>query len=230
MVDVVSDKDAGVSGLPGAAHEPQDALRLRHPEVVGGLVKDDQIAVEVHRPRDCDRLALATGEGADRRGGGDALFYADLLQAIARDLVHGCLIHPVQEARSLERLAAQEQVAGNRQLRDQRGILVDRLDALGNGIGGGPDVDLAAADVDLPARRLDCTGENLDERRFAGTIVAQEPDDLALPDRQRNIRQSLHAAIGLADVLHADQLIGHCLTFPPGACDRAMNEGPSSRG
>ena len=110
---------------------------------------------------------------------GGMLFSMPTFCRRSRDLVHGCLIHPVQEARSLDRLPTQEQVAGNRQLRDQRGILVDRLDALGNGIGGGPDIDLAAADIDLSARRLDCAGENLDERRFAGTIVPEQPDDLA---------------------------------------------------
>jgi hypothetical protein len=90
-------------------------------------------------------------------------------------LVHGCLIHPVQDARSLDRLATQEQVAGNRQLRDQRGILVDRLDALGNGIGGGPDIDLVAADVDLSARRLDCAGENLDGVDLPAPLSPRSP-------------------------------------------------------
>jgi hypothetical protein len=50
VVDVVGDEDARVAGVAGVAHEPQHALRLRHAQVVGGLVEDDEVAVEVHRP------------------------------------------------------------------------------------------------------------------------------------------------------------------------------------
>ena len=59
------------------------------------------------------------------------------------DLVHRRLVHAVEEARALERLAAEEQVARDRELRDQRRVLVDRLDAVGDRVGGAADLDLA---------------------------------------------------------------------------------------
>ena len=45
----------------------QHALGLGDAEIVGRLVEDDQVAVEMHRAGDRDRLALAAGERADRR-------------------------------------------------------------------------------------------------------------------------------------------------------------------
>ena len=77
----------------------EHALRLRDAEIVGRLVEDDQVAVEMHGARDRHRLALAAGERADRRRGRDVLGDADPLQQVARDLVHRGLVHAVEEAR-----------------------------------------------------------------------------------------------------------------------------------
>ena len=48
----------------GAAHEVEHPLRLGDAEVVGRLVEDDEVAVEMHRARDRHRLALAARERA----------------------------------------------------------------------------------------------------------------------------------------------------------------------
>src|ERR1700692_586704 len=105
----------------------------------------------MHRTGAPPRLAFAAGERADRRIRRDVLADADLPQKVARDLVHDSLIHPVEEPRRLDRLAAEEQVARDRQLRHQRRILVDRLDAEGDGIGRVLDAYLAAAHLDVAA-------------------------------------------------------------------------------
>ena len=84
VVDVVGDEDAGVAGVAGVADEAQDTLRLGHAEVVGGLVEDDELAVEVHGAGDGDCLALATRERVDGRLGRDVLGDADLAQQLAR--------------------------------------------------------------------------------------------------------------------------------------------------
>ena len=108
----------------------EHALRLGDAEIVGRLVEDDQVAVEIHGAGDRDRLALAARQRADRRRRRDVLGDADPSQQFARDRVHRRLVHAVEEARPLHRLAAEEQVARDRELRDQRRILVDRLDAV----------------------------------------------------------------------------------------------------
>jgi len=53
------DKDAGMAGIARVAHEAQHALRLGDAQIVGRLVQDDEVAVEMHRARDRHRLALA---------------------------------------------------------------------------------------------------------------------------------------------------------------------------
>ena len=75
------------------AHEAQHALGLGHAEIVGRLVEDDQVAVEIHRARDRHRLALAAGERGDRRRGRDLLGDADLLAAASRATSFMALVH-----------------------------------------------------------------------------------------------------------------------------------------
>ena len=146
--------------------------------------------------------------------GGMSLVMPTFLRRSRGDLVHGRLIHAVEEARALDRLAAEEEVARDRKLRDQGRVLVDRLDAERDRVGGAADVDLAAADVDVAAGRRDRARQNLDQRRLAGAVVAEEPDDLALVDRQVDVLERLDAAVELGDVLHADEFFGHVAQVP----------------
>ena len=221
MVDVVRDEDAGVPGIARAAHEVQHPLRLGHAEIVGRLVEDDDVAVEIHGARDGDRLPLAAGKRADRRRRRDILADADPRQKLAGDPIHLRLVHAVQEARPLERLAPEEKVPRDRQLRDQRGVLVDRLDAVRDRVGRGADRHLLAAHEDVAAGDRHGARQNLDQRRFAGAVVAEQADDLALVDDEGHVLQRLHAAVGLVDVLHADEF-GH--RHVPAWCRRSSHE------
>jgi len=67
-----------MAGIARAAHEAQHALRFGDAEIVGRLVKDDQVAVEMHGARDRHRLPLAARQRADRRRRRDVLGDADL--------------------------------------------------------------------------------------------------------------------------------------------------------
>ena len=51
-----------------------------------------------------------------------------------------------------------------------------------------------------PLRRLDRAGEHLDQRRFAGAVVAEQADDLAAVDMQVDAADREHPAVGLGDV------------------------------
>ena len=132
----MSNEDAGVARVAGAAHEAKDPLRLGHAQIVGRLIQNDEVAVEVHGAGDRHGLALAARERADRRRGWDLLADADLFQEIACRRFHRSTIHAVEEARAFQRLAPEKQVARNGELRDQRRVLVDGLDAVRDGIVG----------------------------------------------------------------------------------------------
>ena len=112
-------------------------------------------------------------------------------------------------ARALERLAAQEQVARDGELRHQRRVLVDGLDAQGDGVVGVPDVDLLAVEVDGAARQRGDPRDDLDERGLAGAVVAQQTHDLVGADGEADVVESLDAAVPLVDVLEADEFFAH---------------------
>ena len=58
---------------------------------------------------------------------------------------------------------------------------------------GAPAGDRLAADEDLAAGRLDHAGEDLDQRRLAGAVVADQPDDLAAVDVQADAAERVDA-------------------------------------
>src|SRR3972149_3775709 len=64
MVEVVGDEDHRKSAALGLADVIEDLARLLDGEGGGGLVQDDQLGPEMHRPTDGDGLALAAGEHA----------------------------------------------------------------------------------------------------------------------------------------------------------------------
>ena len=107
--------------------------------------------------------------------------------------------------RPLDRLAAEEQVARDGELRDQRRVLVDRLDAVGDRVGRVPDVDLPALHVDFAAGRAHRARQHLDQRRLAGAVVAEQADDLVAEDAERHAVERAHASVIFADVLHEDE-------------------------
>ncbi len=104
-----------------------------------------------------------------------------------------------------EEVAPEEEVAGDGQLRDQRRVLVDRLDAVGDGVACVPQIDLLAADEDVAAGKRNRARKHLDQRRLAGAVVAEQSDDLTLVDMEVRVDQRLHLAVGFPDVHHPDQ-------------------------
>ena len=72
-----------------------------------------------------------------------------------------------------------------------------------------PAGDRLAADEDLAAGRLDHAGEDLDQRRLAGAVVADQADDLAAVDMKIDAAERIDAAVGFRDVAKLDQALGH---------------------
>src|SRR5690606_2152112 len=57
-----------------------------------------------------------------------------------------------------------------------------------------PEMDWLAVDQDVSARRADDARKDLQQRRLARAIVADEAEHFALPQRQRGIGQRHHRA------------------------------------
>src|SRR4029077_6274384 len=101
---------------------------------------------------------------------------------------------------------------------DERQILVDAFDAERAGLADRGQRDRPAVDENLPRIRLVITGQDLDQRRFAGAVVAENAERLAIGDMHRDAGQCDGVAERLLEHLGADRL-GH--QAPPGVRHRA---------
>jgi hypothetical protein len=117
---------------------------------------------------------------------------------VARRPLHEIPVQPAQ--RPADRLlAADEEVAGDAHERHGREILIDRGDAAIESIARRPQGYGRAEDADLPGGRLEDAREQLDERRFAGAIVAEETVNFAELDRERDPAHGDHRSEQLGD-------------------------------
>ena len=79
---------------------------------------------------------------------------------------------------------AEHDVFRHAQARHQHEMLVDHADAVRDRIRAGREADLGAVDQDLPAVGGDQPDEHVHQRRFTGAVFAEEPQHLALGQRQ----------------------------------------------
>ena len=82
---------------------------------------------------------------------------------------------------------------------------MDRRDAAGAGIPRIGEANALAVHQDRATGWLVEAGEHLDQRRLAGAIVAQQADDLAGQDRQRDVVERVDAGEALGDVAQFDK-------------------------
>ena len=105
----------------------------------------------------------------------------------------------------------EHQVLGDRHLGHERELLVDDRDAGAPRVQRRPERGDLAIDDDLAVERPDRVdaAEDLDQRRLAGAVLADEPDDLAgatggRADRERHVVERPHARERLADLAQLD--------------------------
>ena len=105
----------------------------------GRLVHEDDLGVVAQRLGDLDQLHLRDGETVHAPGGGDR--EAEIVEDRLRRGVH---LAEVDSAEPARRLAAEEDVLGDRHLRDRAQFLLDDGDARGQRLGGASVLDLSA--------------------------------------------------------------------------------------
>ena len=101
-------------------------------------------------------------------------------------------------------LVADEDVLRDVEVGEEQGLLIDRRDAEALGFGGAADRDRLAGEEDLATVRLVDSGDDLDEGRLAGAVLAEERVHLARIERQRNVLERLRRAEALGDVPHLE--------------------------
>jgi hypothetical protein len=181
---------AGRSGGDAEQHVDLVARERR-----GGLIQHQHARSAPERPRDLHQLLLANAQIADTRlwvevDGG-------FPQQRARPQLH---LVPVDAAQP-PRQRAEEQVLGDRHLREQRQLLVDDGDAGALRVARRAQRRRRAIDDDralVAAVRMHAR-EQFDQRRLAGAVFTAERVDFAGAQREADTVERGHAAEALDD-------------------------------
>ena len=104
-----------------------------------------------------------------------------------------------------ELFVAEIEILRHRHAGDEAGLLIDHSDAVAARQSGTGDLHPLAFDADFSLRRRHRAGEDLDQRRFAGAVLAENGVHLAAPEIEVDVFESGDAAILLADALHLQQ-------------------------
>jgi hypothetical protein len=107
----------------------------------------------------------------------------------------------VDPAERAPRLAAHEDVLGDRQVGEERGLLVDHGDARVAGVGGTVEDGGLAVQEHLTGVRSVHAGERLDEGRLARAVLTGECVHFAGEQFQGHVPQGAYCAEGLRNVL-----------------------------
>ncbi len=107
----------------------------------------------------------------------------------------------------LDPLAAQEHVLEDRQLVDQREVLVDGVDAERARMVDAPRLVRLAAEEQAALVGLLEAADDLHQRRLAGAVVAEQPQHLALAQVQAEVAQRDDGPEALRDVLDAQHVV-----------------------
>jgi hypothetical protein len=225
LVELVGDQDRGDALRLEAQQKLQQGFAVRLAEARGRLIEDQQLDLLGERLGDLHELLLADTEMGDEGVG--ALIEAHHRHQLTRP---GGNPAPVDDPEA-GRLVAEEDVLGDRQIGDQGQFLVDDDDSEALAVGDVP--ELAGPALIGDAARVGSVGidaaQNLHQRRFPGTVLANEGEDLGGLDGEVDVVEGLHAGEGLGDPphfedgLHATPTSSDC-TFGPraGSCGARM--------
>jgi hypothetical protein len=98
----------------------------------------------------------------------------------------------------------EEDVLGDRELVEEHGLLVDGGDAGPRGGVGGREGDRSAVERHGALVGLVDAGQDLDDGRLAGAILADERGDLARVEPERDAVERLHAGEALGDAVERE--------------------------
>ena len=115
---------------------------------------------------------------------------------------------PVDAARARQRRVTKEDVFGDAELGKQQQFLIDRRHAGAARIVRRGKLDLRPVDQNRTSVGLIDAGHDLDQRRFARAVLAEQRVDLARADVERNARERAHAGKRFLDLAHLEQRSG----------------------
>ena len=114
------------------------------------------------------------------------------------------LLAAVDEAEAARRVR-QADIVRDAQVGDQGQLLEDRDDARPVGGARPGKADDLPGQPDVAFVGLDHAGDDLDQRRLAGAVLAQDRMNRSLPAGEVDVLQGAHAAVALRDAAHLEQ-------------------------
>ena len=152
-----------------AARDGEEAVDLDAGEGGGRLVHDEHSRVEGDCLGDLDDLLVGDGEALGRAVRVDV--HAEPGEERLRLFAHR---RAVDAAEAVRGLAAHEDVFGDREVGEERRLLVDDRDARGLRLGRRCEVDVFAAELEGAGVALVEASDDLDERGLAGAVLTHE--------------------------------------------------------
>ena len=208
LVEPMRDKDDRQSLGLQRPHDADEIGDLGFAEGRRWFVHDDEAGLHRQRAGDLDKLLLS-----DRKIAHLCHWIAlepDALGDGLRLLRHA----PPADEQLRTGFAANEHVLGDRHVRSEGELLVDRDDAGALGVVGRRKSDRLAEQLDFARIGALRAGENLEQRRLAGAVLAQERMDLRRSHFEMDVLKRKHAGKALADAGHLEN----------GAVDAAVTE------
>ena len=199
---VVHEHDAQAALRGQIAHGVQEALDLGALQARRRLVQQQVASVAVGGDRHLEQLP-----GGDRvvpQPPVDVDVQAEGRRELSRLPAHPVLV----EHAAAQTLVAEERVLGHGEVLQERELLVDGGDARRDGVRRALELVAAPVHADDPGVRPGGTGDHLEQRRLAGTVVPDQPDDLARRDVDRDAVQHRDARVALDDATRAQGLRG----------------------
>ncbi len=164
----------------------------------GRLVHDDEARLHRERAGDLDELLLGDGKIAH-------LCHRITLEPDALGDGLRLFSQPAPAHEQLRaRFAANEHVLGDRHVGGEGEFLVDGDDSSALGVVRRHKGDRLAEQLDLARVRALRAGQNLEQRRLASAILAQERMDFRRPDFEMDVLEREHAGKALADARHLE--------------------------
>ena len=198
LIDEVGDEDHCDSAPLQVPHDPEQEFGLVRVEARGRLVEHQNPSIVLERAGDRDQLLDGHGIRTERPL--DVDVDVEPLQPLARELARRAPCNQSEPAR----LAAEGQVLGHRHRRNEIHFLVNRADAEGTRLAGRADMDRAAVEPNLAPIAAQGAGQDLDQRRLAGPVLAHERVNFAGLDPKVDPLQRPHARKGLRHPQHLD--------------------------
>jgi hypothetical protein len=200
LLQPVGDVDDGDAAGGEVADDGEEVVDLLAVQDRGGLVHDDQPGVLGQRAGHADHLLRRGRQRPDLGGGPDLGVPEPGEQRGGGAVGLGRAGDPQVGA-----LAAEEDVVGDGEPGDQVQLLVDGRDAQRHGRLGVAEGDRGAVPGDLALVGLVRAGQDLDQRRLAGAVLAEQAVHLTGADVEVHAVEGADARELLDDAVHRQQ-------------------------